>query len=124
MDEIVDYTKQIVDIAVSFQYEDLYPDEQPLGKCPLCSRPVFERSWFYRCLEFPADRGDRLPLPHLKDKSGRYMDRQTVRILLEKGETEELEGFAARDGAPTTRGSRSRTVTSSSTAWPAARASA
>jgi len=26
------------------------------------------------------------------------MDRQTVRTLLEKGETEELEGFAARDG--------------------------
>ena len=33
-----------------------------------------------------------------KDKSGRYMDRQTVRVLLEKGETEELEGFATRDG--------------------------
>jgi DNA topoisomerase-3 len=33
-----------------------------------------------------------------KDKSGRYIDRQTVKTLLEKGETEELEGFAARDG--------------------------
>ena len=71
MDEIVDYTKQIVDIAVSFQYEDLYPDEEPLGKCPLCSRPVFERSWFYRCLEVPgSDRGRRLPLPHLEGQVG------------------------------------------------------
>ena len=33
---------------------DLYPDEQALGPCPLCPRPVFERSWFYRCLEVPG----------------------------------------------------------------------
>ncbi|HTO70042.1 MAG TPA: DNA topoisomerase 3 [Myxococcota bacterium] len=99
MDEIVDYTRQIVDIAVSFQYEDLYPDEEPLGRCPLCSRPVFERSWFYRCLEVPgATEESDCPFRIWKDKSGRYMDRQTVRILLDKGETEELEGFTARDG--------------------------
>ncbi|HTO54410.1 MAG TPA: DNA topoisomerase 3 [Myxococcota bacterium] len=99
MDEIVDYTKQIVDIAVSFQYEDLYPDEESLGKCPLCSRPVFERSWFYRCLEVPgATEETDCRFRIWKDKSGRYMDRQTVRTLLEKGETDELEGFAARDG--------------------------
>ena len=99
MDEIVDYTRQIVDIAVSFQYEDLYPDEEPLGKCPLCGRPVFERSWFYRCLEVPgATEETDCSFRIWKDKSGRYMDRQTVRILLDKGETEELEGFTARDG--------------------------
>jgi len=99
MDEIVDYTKQIVDIAVSFQYEDLYPDEESLGKCPLCGRPVFERSWFYRCLEVPGSTEETdCRFRIWKDKSGRYMDRQTVRILLDKGETDELEGFAARDG--------------------------
>jgi DNA topoisomerase-3 len=99
MDEIVEYTKQIVDVAVSFQYEDLYPDEESLGKCPLCGRPVFERSWFYRCLEIPgATEETDCRFRIWKDKSGRYMDRQTVRILLDKGETDELEGFAARDG--------------------------
>jgi len=99
MDEIVEYTRQITDIAKTFQYEDLYPDEEPLGSCPLCGRPVFERSWFYRCVEVPgvsADDDCRFRI--WKDKSGRYMDRQTARILLEKGETEEIEGFAARDG--------------------------
>ncbi len=99
MDEIVEYTRQITDIAKTFEYEDLYPDEEPLGTCPLCSRPVFERSWFYRCLEVPGVSGDddcRMRI--WKDKSGRYMDRQTVRTLLEKFETDELEGFAARDG--------------------------
>jgi len=99
MDEIVEYTRQITDIAKNFQYEDLYPDEMPLGSCPLCSRPVFERSWFYRCLEVPGvSDDDDCTLRIWKDKSGRYMDHQTVRTLLEKGETEEIEGFAARDG--------------------------
>jgi DNA topoisomerase-3 len=99
MDEIVQYTVQIVDVAKTFDYEDLYPDEESLGSCPLCSRPVFERSWFYRCLEVPgADPEQDCPFRIWKDKSGRYMDRQTVRILLEKGETGELEGFTARDG--------------------------
>jgi DNA topoisomerase-3 len=99
MDEIVQYTVQIVDVAKTFDYEDLYPDEEALGTCPLCSRPVFERSWFYRCLEVPGtDPESDCPFRIWKDKSGRYMDRQTVRTLLEKGETGELEGFTARDG--------------------------
>jgi DNA topoisomerase-3 len=99
MEEIVAYTREITDIAKTFEYEDLYPDDESLGACPLCGRPVFERSWFYRCLEVPdVSEDDDCHLRIWKDKSGRYMDRQTVRILLEKGETEELEGFAARDG--------------------------
>jgi DNA topoisomerase-3 len=99
MDEIVEYTREITDIAKTFQYEDLYPDEEPLGNCPLCGRPVFERSWFYRCVEPPGvTPEDDCRFRIWKDKSGRYMDRQTARILLEKGETEEIEGFAARDG--------------------------
>jgi DNA topoisomerase-3 len=93
------YTRQIVDVAKTFEYDDLYPDEQALGHCPLCQRPVFERSWFYRCLEVPGatDETD-CTFRIWKDKSGRYIDRQTVRTLLEKGETEEIEGFATRDG--------------------------
>jgi DNA topoisomerase-3 len=99
MDEIVEYTRQIVDVAKTFEYEALYPDEQALGHCPLCQRPVFERSWFYRCLEVPgATEETDCTFRIWKDKSGRYIDRQTVKTLLEKGETEELEGFAARDG--------------------------
>jgi len=99
MEEIVAYTREITDIAKTFEYEDLYPDEAALGACPLCGRPVFERSWFYRCLEVPGvSEADDCHLRIWKDKSGRYMDRQTARALLEKGETDELEGFAARDG--------------------------
>jgi DNA topoisomerase-3 len=99
MEEIVDYTRQIVDVAKTFDYETLYPEEEPLGGCPLCGRPVFERSWFYRCVEPPGVTPETdCPFRIWKDKSGRYMDHQTVRALLEKGETGELEGFTARDG--------------------------
>ncbi len=99
MSGIVEYTVQIVDVAKTFEYDDMYPDEEVLGHCPLCARPVYERSWFYRCLEVPGvEKDDDCPFRIWKDKSGRYMDRQTVRALLDKGETPELEGFTARDG--------------------------
>ena len=100
MDEIVQYTRQVVEAAKSFDYADLYPDtSEPLGHCPLCGRPVFERSWFYRCVEVPgAEADDDCPFRIWKDRSGRYMDPRTVRLLLEKGETPELDGFTARDG--------------------------
>ena len=76
MSEIVDYTKEIVARAVSFDYEDLYPEGEPFGACPLCKRPVFERSWFYRCKE-DADAEEDCPFRIWKDKAGRYMDHNT-----------------------------------------------
>jgi DNA topoisomerase-3 len=99
MNEIVEYTSEIVDRARSFQYEEVYPDTDALGQCPLCKRPVYERGWFYRCKEQPGvERSDDCPFRIWKDKSGRYIDRATARTLLEKGETSELEGFTFRDG--------------------------
>ena len=97
MKEIVDYTKEIVDRAVSFDYEDLYPEGEPFGACPLCKRPVFERSWFYRCKEDP-DTEEDCPFRIWKDKAGRYMDHNTVRTLLKESQTGPLEGFSYRDG--------------------------
>ena len=99
MDEIVEYTKAIVDRAKTFSYEELYPDDDALGYCPLCKKPVYERSWFYRCLESPdTSVDDDCPFRIWKDKSGRYMDRGTVRMLLEKGETGEIQDFTWRNG--------------------------
>jgi DNA topoisomerase-3 len=100
MKEIVEYTTHVVDRARSFDYDDLYPDEESLGTCP-CEqrRPVYERAWFYRCQEDPSvDPGDDCPFRVWKDKAGRYVDRGTVRLLLEKGETPVLDGFLTRDG--------------------------
>jgi DNA topoisomerase-3 len=99
MKDMREYTTEIVDRAKSFDYEDLYPDDEVLGPCPGCAKPVYERGWFYRCLESPGvTREDDCPFRIWKDKSGRYMDRGTVKMLLEKRETPVLDGFMTRDG--------------------------
>jgi DNA topoisomerase-3 len=99
MEEIVRYTREIVDRARTFEYEELYEDDEALGPCPRCGRPVFERSWFYRCEEVPGVAPeDDCTFRIWKDKAGRYIDRETARTLLQKGETGELEGFSYRDG--------------------------
>jgi DNA topoisomerase-3 len=100
MKEIVEYTTDIVDRTRGFDYDELYPDDESLGTCPCEKRlPVFERSWFYRCKEDPAvEKEDDCPFRLWKDKAGRYMARQAVKLLLEKGETPVLDGFLTRDG--------------------------
>jgi DNA topoisomerase-3 len=100
MAEIVGYTREIVDIMRSFDYDDLYKDEPALGTCPCGkARPVWERTWFYRCEEDPnAAEGEDCEFRIWKDKAGRYMDRQTVSTLLRKLETPVLDGFTTRDG--------------------------
>jgi DNA topoisomerase-3 len=97
MQEIEDYTREIVDHAKSFEYEDLYAKDPPLGECPRCQRPVVEGPWFYRCQEEPA-RDPDCPLRIWKDTSGRYIDRASAAALLRDGRTPTLEGFTARNG--------------------------
>ncbi len=98
MAAMVEYTKEIVEKTKGFDYDDLYKDEPALGTCP-CekARPVWERTWFYRCEEDPNTEED-CTFRVWKDKSGRYMDRATVSLLLRKLETPVLDGFATRDG--------------------------
>ena len=115
MAEVYDYTKEVVQLAKEFEFEDLYPNDEVLGSCPLCTKPVYERSWFYRCLEpegLPKRRPKKTkkqeasdepeivdcPFRIWKDKSGRYVDRQTVVELLTDGTTRPLDGFATRQG--------------------------
>lgn len=97
MGEIIDYAKEIVQTARSFEFADIYPDVDPLGPCPLCGQPVYERSWLYRCKEAP-DGEDDCPLRIWKDKSGRYIDRPTAARLLNDRQTGILDGFRDRRG--------------------------
>lgn len=104
LEEIADYTKDVVEKAKSFNYDDIYPNVDSLGTCP-CEkqRPVYERSWLYRCEECPGEvneAGEPIDCPFRiwKDKNGRYMDRQTVQILLRDKQTGELDGFRDRRG--------------------------
>jgi DNA topoisomerase III len=117
MDEIREYTREIVERTKSFEFDELYPDDESLGKCPLCAKDVYERSWFYRCKEpaalIDARRAAReegestrpataevedCPFRIWKDKSGRYIDRTTVKELLANGKTRVLDGFSTRQG--------------------------
>jgi DNA topoisomerase-3 len=97
MDEIRAYTREIVEHARSFEYEDLYAKDPDLGPCPSCGRPVVEAPWFYRCQEKP-ERDPDCPLRVWKDTSGRYIDRGTAATLIRDGKTGVLEGFTARNG--------------------------
>jgi DNA topoisomerase-3 len=98
MGEIVDYTKELVEATRSFNYDEIYPNVEPLGTCP-CDRkrPVYERAWFYRCEECGEGEED-CAFRIWKDKNGRYIDRETVRSLLKDGQTGELDGFRDRQG--------------------------
>ncbi len=117
MSDVYNYTKEIVQLTKEFEFEDLFPDDESLGKCPLCDKHVYERSWFYRCKEpegLPKKRPPKkkkkkdeenaepeikdCPFRIWKDKSGRYIDRETVKELLENKTTRILDGFMTRQG--------------------------
>jgi DNA topoisomerase-3 len=99
MDEIQEYANAIVETAKTFEYDELYDVNEPLGPCPACGRPVIEMAWFYRCREVPGvDSDDDCPMRFWKDTSGRYLDRGAVKSLLEDGHTGTLDGFTARNG--------------------------
>ncbi len=99
LNEIKDYAREVVEIAKTFEYEDLYKDEGVLGPCPRCERPVREQVWFYRCDPDPAAGEDEdCPVRIWKDTSGRYIDRAAVHALLAEGRTGVLDGFTARNG--------------------------
>ena len=97
MSEITDYTVAIVDRAKTFEYDELYDPDETFGPCPSCGRPVIEMAWFYRCKEDPP-REEDCPLRFWKDVSGRYLDKRSLRELIEKGQSSELDGFTARNG--------------------------
>ena len=94
MSDIVDYTKEIITKTKDFEYADIYADEKPLGLCPVCHKhQVYEKMRFYACEANQGKDGEGCSFIVWKDKNGRYIDTRTMSELLEKGETEYLEGF-------------------------------
>jgi DNA topoisomerase-3 len=99
LDEMKEYATEIVERARSFEYEEVYGTDPPLGPCPRCGRPVYESAWFYRCLPVPeVEPDDDCPMRFWKDTAGRYLDRTAVEALLRDGHTGALDGFTARNG--------------------------
>ncbi len=97
LDEMAGYASEIVERAKTFEYDELYAADAPLGPCPACGRPVVEMAWFYRCQVEP-ERTEDCPMRFWKDTSGRYLDRSAVAALVKDGRTPVLDGFTARSG--------------------------
>ncbi|MCX6129578.1 MAG: DNA topoisomerase, partial [Proteobacteria bacterium] len=99
MKEIASYAKDVVDSTRDFDFEQIYPDVDPLGPCPNCAREVYERAWFYGCSESTKRAGKKAcDFLVWKDFNGRYISRNVVRILLDKKITPELDGFKNANG--------------------------
>ncbi len=98
-DDLVDFTKTVVDHLVGFEHETLYEDSEPLGTCPECSGKVVESAWGYPC-ENNTSRESECSFIIWKDRGGRYMDRKIVRRLLQERKLEDIEGFVSLSGQP------------------------
>ena len=98
MDEIMTYAREVVDKAKTFQYDELYKNEPPLGRCPHCQKnDVVEQARFYACRS-NTGKDSVCSFIIWKERSGRYLDRKTIQELLENGETPVLEGFLSSRG--------------------------
>ena len=99
MSEVAVYATEVVDATRDFDWDEIYKEENPVGMCPKCKTEVYEKAWFYGCLESTKRVGKKsCDFLVWKDNNGRYINRQTVTDLLEKGETDELDGFKNASG--------------------------
>lgn len=99
MDEIVGYTRDIIEQAKGFDYDEIYRKEPPLGACPACKqRKVYEKARFYACEGNTGKNEGVCSFSLWKDRTGRYLDRKSVGELLARGETPMLDGFLTKRG--------------------------
>ena len=108
MQEVEAYAREVVERAKTFDYEELYGGDEPIGSCPYSGHPVVEQAWFYTCKkdpDLPRDAKANESCPHdgcplllWKDTSGRYLDKAAAQALLKDGQTGILDGFTARNG--------------------------
>lgn len=91
MKDVSHYATDVVEAAKALDWAKVYPDADPIGACPKCSQPVFERPWEYRC--------GRGCVEMAKDWNGVYLDRLTAGKLLTDGRASEAAAPARRAGA-------------------------
>ncbi len=99
MKEIKEYTEEVVNLAKTFEYGALYAGDPPIGQCPIAPKlTVLEQSRFY-CSEDNTGKNDEgCGFIIWKEKNGRYIDRVTMKELLEQGETPLLDDFLTSRG--------------------------
>lgn len=97
MDEVVRYTREVVEVARRLDWTEAYPNKDGLGSCPVCKTgQVYERPLSYDCSDLePRGRPCTFRLP--KEVAGRYLDRALAQTLIQGGVAKDVEGF--RDAA-------------------------
>lgn len=88
MQNMFEFTTDMVERVRSFDYATLYEDESSLGVCPGCGKgKIFEGFWGYRCSEnHTTKKNIDAPGCHFiiwKEKNHRYIDRRLVSDLLQ-----------------------------------------
>jgi DNA topoisomerase-3 len=101
------FTTEIVEKARSFEYDAIYAQEAPLGKCPSCGKGrIVETFWAYKCdngIENGATKSgkpavDACEFIIWKEKNQRYIDRSLVADVLSHGTFGPVE-FQTNSGA-------------------------
>ncbi|MGM0578001.1 MAG: DNA topoisomerase [Myxococcota bacterium] len=83
MDEVVDDTKLITDILVSFDFDDLYAGDPDIAPCPgHPDRKVHENVWGFTCTGEQEDEEE--PFFIWKDVGGHVLTPQEMQELLER----------------------------------------
>ena len=96
-DDLVSYTRSVVQALVGFEHERLYAGDPPLGVCPECGAAVGESAWGYPCKNNTGADG-KCSFIIWKDRAGRYMDRELVRKVLAERTVGPVDGFVDRSG--------------------------
>jgi len=94
MREIEKSVKELIVKLQTFDYEDLYRSDPPLGECPLDGAPIREALRGYRCSK--VEHGWTL----WKEFRGRYINRSLAKKLLDERDSGPLEGFVTMRGRP------------------------
>ena len=88
MQNMFDFTRNIVDKARTFEYDTIYQNESSLGTCPACKNgKIHEGFWGYKCSNSsngkePKEGECRFII--WKEKNLRYIDRSIVEEVLSK----------------------------------------
>ncbi|MCO4771299.1 MAG: DNA topoisomerase 3 [Deltaproteobacteria bacterium] len=96
MQQVRDWTKEIVERIQGFTYDGLYDSEPVLGTCPLCKTKVRETLRTYVCENGGKD--GKCSFVVWKEVGGRYIDRKSADQLVNGSETPVKSGFFSRDG--------------------------
>tara|TARA_Y100001968_G_scaffold290099_1_gene293651 strand:+ start:65 stop:2812 length:2748 start_codon:yes stop_codon:yes gene_type:complete len=97
MEIIIKQSTELVDNIRSYDRNELYKNEEPIGQCPSCDSNVYEDTILYKCEKnLGKDKGCSFVI--WKNTSGRWFDRTTATRLLADRQLNDLHGFFRQSG--------------------------